>query len=127
MCLYCDHIHLVCSNMEATERFFIEMFEAGPLGRTSFGSAPGSKLKLENIQIWLRGLKEGELIEEDSTRAKYGYNHIGITVDNLDETYRNLSARGIEFSVSPREASNGRLAFIKGPDNITIELFEPKE
>lgn len=127
MSFYCDHIHVLCSNLDTTERFFIEMFAAEPLGSTTFGSAPGSKLKLENIQIWLRGLKEGESIEDDASRTIFGYNHIGITVGDLDEIYRDFSAKGVQFTVPPKEASNGRLAFIKGPDNIAIELFEPKE
>jgi lactoylglutathione lyase len=46
-------------------------------------------------------------------------------VQGLDEAAAELKAKGVEFTMEPREARPGvRIAFIRGPQNISIELLE---
>ncbi len=55
-----------------------------------------------------------------------GYNHIGITSEDLDATLAQLSELGIEPEKPPysvREGGN-RLAFVRDPDGYRIEILE---
>jgi lactoylglutathione lyase len=55
-----------------------------------------------------------------------GYNHIAITVDDLDQALENLQQDGIEPEKPPytvREGGN-RICFVRDPDGYRIELIE---
>ena len=55
-----------------------------------------------------------------------GYNHIAMTVDDLDGTLERLSERGIEPEKPPYRVSEGgsRLCFVRDPDGYRVELIE---
>jgi lactoylglutathione lyase len=55
-----------------------------------------------------------------------GYNHIAITVEDLDQALTNLKEDGIEPEKPPytvREGGN-RICFVRDPDGYRIELIE---
>lgn len=55
-----------------------------------------------------------------------GYNHIALSVDDLDSTLGKLSTDGIEPEKPPyrvREGGN-RICFVRDPDGYRIELIE---
>ena len=66
------------------------------------------------------------LTHEDVTGSPYyGLEHIGLTVDNVDEAVAELRAKGAEIAFGPVTRSAGlRLAFIRGPEGIMIELVQ---
>ena len=55
-----------------------------------------------------------------------GYNHIAMTVDDLDGTLERLSEQGIEPEKPPYRVSEGgsRLCFVQDPDGYRVELIE---
>jgi lactoylglutathione lyase len=55
-----------------------------------------------------------------------GYNHIAITVADMDEALANLSEQGIEPEKPPYRVSEGGslLCFVRDPDGYRIELIE---
>ena len=55
-----------------------------------------------------------------------GYNHIAITVSELDATLERLAAQGIEPEKAPYQVREGgsRLCFVRDPDGYRIELIE---
>ena len=57
-----------------------------------------------------------------------GFSHIALTVKNLDEIYKQLQERKLEFFSPPIKAkdSNVRLCFCKDYDNNILELVEDK-
>ena len=55
----------------------------------------------------------------------YGLEHIGLTVDDVDAAVEELRARGAEIAIGPLTRNPGlRLAFIRGPEGIMIELVQ---
>jgi lactoylglutathione lyase len=55
----------------------------------------------------------------------YGLEHIGLTVDNVDAAVEELRAKGAEIAIGPLTRNPGlRLAFIRGPEGIMIELVQ---
>ncbi|MBV9213266.1 MAG: VOC family protein [Actinobacteria bacterium] len=55
-----------------------------------------------------------------------GYNHIAVTVDDLDGALESLAAKGIEPEKPPYSVREGgsRLCFVRDPDGYRIELIE---
>jgi lactoylglutathione lyase len=51
--------------------------------------------------------------------------HLAFQVENLDDTMRDLSAKGIKITDGPTQSSSGsRFIFIDAPDGYEIELIE---
>jgi lactoylglutathione lyase len=55
-----------------------------------------------------------------------GYNHIAVTVEELDSTLERLAGQGIEPEKPPYTVREGgsRLCFVRDPDGYRIELIE---
>jgi lactoylglutathione lyase len=62
----------------------------------------------------------------DSYELGTGYNHIAVTVDDLDGTLERLAGAGIEPEKPPYSVREGgsRLCFVRDPDGYRIELLE---
>jgi lactoylglutathione lyase len=62
----------------------------------------------------------------DSYELGTGYNHIAVTVDDLDATLENLAAKGIDPEKPPYRVREGgsRICFVRDPDGYRIELIE---
>jgi catechol 2,3-dioxygenase-like lactoylglutathione lyase family enzyme len=119
------HIHLICRDLEAMIRFFADSIGANLVERRKFGTADGATLNLNGIDINLRVAREGEEIRENPVQSTYGYDHIGLEVEDVQAAYDDLAKRGYNFFTPPTEAAGLLIAFFKGPENITIELVEP--
>jgi lactoylglutathione lyase len=62
----------------------------------------------------------------DSYELGTGYNHIAVTVEDMDRTLERLAADGIEPEKPPYTVREGgsRLCFVRDPDGYRIELIE---
>jgi lactoylglutathione lyase len=52
------------------------------------------------------------------------FGHLAFEVDNIYETCRQLQDGGVTINRPPRD---GRMAFVRSPDNISIELLQKGE
>ena len=118
------HIHLICRELETMISFFTDELGARLVARSKFGTADGATLNLDGIDINLRVAREGEEIQKDLDQSKYGYDHIGLEVEDIQAAYEELTKRGYEFFIPPTQAADLTIAFFKGPENITIELVQ---
>ena len=62
----------------------------------------------------------------DSYELGTGYNHIALTVDDLDGTLSQLAEKGIEPEKPPYRVREGgsRICFVRDPDGYRIEIIE---
>ena len=62
----------------------------------------------------------------DSYELGTGYNHIAVTVEDMDGTLERLAGVGIEPEKPPYSVREGgsRLCFVRDPDGYRIELIE---
>ena len=119
------HVHLICRDLEKMITFFEEAIGAELVERRKFGTADGATLDLKGICINLRVTRDGEEIGENLTPSTYGYDHIGLQVEDVQAAHDDLVKRGYSFFMPPTEAAGLLIAFFKGPENITIELVQP--
>ncbi len=106
-------------------RFFTEVLDAKLIGLKKFGTADGASLDVQGTTVNLRVRREDEALVGDASRATYGYDHIGLEVDDLEAAFKDLQARGFSFFMPPTDIPDLKIAFFKGPEDITIELVQP--
>ena len=91
-----------------------------------FLGKPGKDHMLELIQ-WLSPIVEPTDLPAMNV---VGLSHLGLRVDNVDEFYNSLSARGVRFINPPAIREDAvyprpqKLCSIKDPDGNLIELIE---
>ena len=71
----------------------------------------------EESQIELTYNWDGDDLGEGSRN----FGHLAYQVDDIYLTCNKLSEKGVEINRPPRD---GRMAFVKSPDNISIELLQ---
>ncbi|HUT72709.1 MAG TPA: VOC family protein [Desulfatiglandales bacterium] len=120
------HVHLVCKDLEQMINFFTNVLHAKLIARQKFGTADGASLYLHDTTINLKVSREDEEIVGDASQSKYGFDHIGLEVEDIDAAYNDLTKRGFLFFTPPKDIPNLRIAFFKGPEDITIELVQPR-
>jgi catechol 2,3-dioxygenase-like lactoylglutathione lyase family enzyme len=107
--------------------FFTDTLQAGLVRRQKFGTADGASLDLAGVTVNLRVAREDEKMAGDASLPSYGYDHIGLAVDDIDASYEELSSQGFSFFIPPKDIPGLRIAFFKGPEDITIELVQTPE
>ncbi|MEW6511952.1 MAG: VOC family protein [Bacteroidota bacterium] len=86
-------------------------------------------LRLGGTELEIFGVPapKGEPAPDDNEVV--GYKHICLLVDSVDEEYARLSAAGVPFRIAPVTVQGlVRIAFLKDPDGLDVELLEyPKK
>ncbi|CAB1082342.1 hypothetical protein D1AOALGA4SA_9967 [Olavius algarvensis Delta 1 endosymbiont] len=118
------HLHMICKDLEKMIDFFSETLGATLLGRRKFGTADGASLDLHGTTVNLRVAREDEDMAGDASRTTFGYDHIGLQVPDVDAAFEELKEKGFSFFMEPKDIPNLRIAFFKGPEDITIELVQ---
>ena len=61
----------------------------------------------------------------ETTPLEQGNTGIAFSVDDLDATCKEMTAKGVEFTVPPKKADWGSFAKFKDPDGNEFWLFPP--
>ena len=101
----------------------------GALGFEEVGRMP---IRDEAINVFMGLPGDGTRLEltynfgVDHYELGTGYDHIAVTVPDLDATLAELAAKGIEPERPPYSVREGgsRLCFVRDPDGYRIELIE---
>jgi lactoylglutathione lyase len=127
-----DHIHLRSPDPEATARFFETMFAAEvtrgvyPPG-TLYPGQPRISFRLGGQKILIAPAHPDDSTAPPPRFPYYGVEHIGLTVDDVDAAVAELRTKGAEIAIGPLTRDPGtRLAFIRGPDAVMVELVQQR-
>lgn len=137
------HAGIVVSDIERSLRFYKELLGLSVEKRSDEGGAYIDRvcgLRKSRLTTVKLAASDGNLIEllqfhshpdKGLVRKIYrsGLSHVAFTVDDIDDEYKRLSCKGVEF-ISPPETSPGgkaRIAFCKDPDGVFIELVQVME
>jgi lactoylglutathione lyase len=119
-----DHIHFLCSDVQATERWFVDCLGAEFLGRREARGSTTTDLRLGGAMLLLRGARQNETMGEAGP-ARFGTDHLGLLVPDVDAAVLHLRQRGVEIFEEPAQVNPGlRIAYVRGPDQIRIELVQ---
>jgi catechol 2,3-dioxygenase-like lactoylglutathione lyase family enzyme len=120
-----DHVHLVGSDLDASERFYSEMFGAELLGRQDAGGAVNVRMRLDGVLLFIRSPRPTESPNGDGEPIRYTYDHFGVVVQDLSAAVEELRSKGVKILQEPRTARPGtHVAFVEGPDHTRIEVLQ---
>lgn len=125
----CDHIHLKAKDVDETVQWYVDKLGANA---TFEGKFRGSKVRYFDINGFTFicfGRLEGEEGEyapiEPTLRTRFGNDHFGFEVPNMDEAVAELKGKGVSFIEEPWSPRDGlKIAYIEGPDKTAIELTQ---
>ncbi len=81
-------------------------------------------LRVGGTELELFGVPQTRGVSMSDVNDVVGYKHICLLVDRVDEEYARLARAGVTFRVSPTDVQGVRIAFLKDPDGMDIELLE---
>jgi catechol 2,3-dioxygenase-like lactoylglutathione lyase family enzyme len=119
-----DHIHLRSPNPEATAAFYERMFGAEVI-RTMQEGKPRIDLKVGGADVFIAPVTPGDGVNSPPTTPYQGLDHFGLKVKGIDAIVADLKKKGAEFTMEPTSIRPGiRIAFLRGPEGVSIELLE---
>jgi catechol 2,3-dioxygenase-like lactoylglutathione lyase family enzyme len=118
---YEQHLGITARTKAPAERAFRGL-PTGPMGI--------SQLDAVSI-IWYptahaKALFGGEWIGRKQYASPRGrvIDHIGVSVDSLDQTIARLRMEGVKILAEPKTVNGLRSAFVQAPDNVELEIVE---
>lgn len=111
------HIALKSPDYARAKGFYTQV-----LGFPIVGSIPGKEIVFLDIGGTTIELSEGPA-PTCADKPGCGLMHLAFEVDDVDATYAELKAKGVEFFVEPKCVGDIRLAFFRDPDGTELELF----
>ncbi len=141
------HTSFTVSDVDASERFFVELMGMKRLGgglydfdyiRRTTGY-PDAVLKIavlvvENdpeahrLELIEYVTPPGEAV--DTATSRPGAAHLAFVVEDIEAEYQRLRSAGVKFKSAPNEVTFGtnrgaKAVYFNGPDGIALELLEP--
>ena len=136
------HVGLTVKDLDKSLEWYGRMFGVEPVFVTyAEGEQLATALGVPEARLsfaFLRfGETEVELLRYDNDRDEtfgrrncdVGSPHLCILVGDINATYQDLKAKGVEFFAEPLHIEGGPLdgcsfVYFRDPDGITLELFE---
>ena len=113
------HLHVICRDMEKMIRFWREALGAEFVEYRTFGDDPGAIMRFGGLEIYFKGnpAGQGAAIRPGRLRAW------GVYVPHLETSVKSL-VKGFGCTLASMPANQNRVAFVRGPENLMLELIE---
>lgn len=120
---FCQHIHLICNDLEAMIAFWEKGFGAKLLRRREFRGAFGAIMDINaGAKLYLKSVP-CQRADEGEPRA--GIEHLGMQVADLEKTVADLQQMpDVSVVRGPFMSETRRCYFIKGPEGILVEVMQ---
>ncbi len=122
-----DHVHLKSMAPEETAEFYVKAFNFKIVSDTTrvFGDRFVRCETVDGAVINISGPRTDEKLGPGDGTAHIGLEHFGLKVDDIDAEIERLKGLGAELMEGPIDVPNGpRIAFIKAPVDVRIELLQ---
>ena len=97
------HLHVICRDMEKMIRFWREALSAEFVEYRTFGDDPGAIMRFGGLEIYFKEIPQAKELQS----GQVGYEHVGVYVP-----------------LASMPANQNRVAFVRGPENLMLELIE---
>lgn len=111
------HAHLFASNLDATLKFYREMFGGDILADLDMAGA-------RNVFL---AVGQGRLHFYDQPprdEGKGAIHHLGIQTDDLEKLVAHMKAKGFPFRKEISDFGFWKYVMVQAPDHVLLELFQ---
>lgn len=123
------HVALKAADLDRSESFYRAHFGGEVVDRGDAADGDGATavnhvtLEIADKLVYLfdeAPYEAAGLVEDVPT----GFLHYGFVVPDVDVAYDELNSSGIEFFMNPTTFGDLRIAFLRDPDGVRVELLE---
>ncbi len=119
-----EHVHLRSPDPEATARWYQDMLGADVIRTKNPDGSTRVDLNLSGQKVFI-ALADPAKTGAPPETPYMGLDHFGLTTDDLDAAVTELKAKGVVFTMEPRQIRPGtKIAFLTAPQNVSIELLQ---
>jgi catechol 2,3-dioxygenase-like lactoylglutathione lyase family enzyme len=111
------HAHLFASNLDASLKFYQEMFGAEILADLNMAGARNVFLAIGQGRLHFYN-------QPPKDEGKGAIHHIGIQTDDLEVLVVHMKARGFQFRNEIADFGFWKYVMVQAPDNVLLELFQ---
>lgn len=121
-----NHLHLKAHDPEQTAAWYAQAFG---LTVTDKVKRPAGDLFLtckmtDGTMVIISGEKTGETLKSGDAGPHFGLEHFAVATEDFDRDFAHLQSLGASVLDGPFTTPTGiRIAFIKAPDDVRIELM----
>ncbi|MEM9909071.1 MAG: VOC family protein [Cyanobacteria bacterium P01_D01_bin.44] len=120
------HVAIICSNYEASKRFYTEVLGGSILQETYRAERDSYKLDLrigdaDTLELFSFPNPPQRVSRPEAA----GLRHLAFEVDDITAAVVDLQAKGVEVEVIRTDELTGkRFTFFQDPDGLPLELYE---
>ena len=120
------HLHLRSEDPDAAAKFYCDHLGARVKSERPLSTTKSIQLELNGeALLTISGRAEGEDPVPGSNEPRYGLDHFGFEVDDMNAVTSQLKASGVHFICEPWTMPSGStVAFIEAPDHVSLELIQ---
>jgi catechol 2,3-dioxygenase-like lactoylglutathione lyase family enzyme len=120
-----DHVTIICADLEATRRFYVDVLGMTQVARPAFGF-PGLWFQIGHVQIHAtqQSLEAGQAGWGDrgGTVTSRGH-HIAFAVDDVTKALKTIQERGVRIASPLQQRPDGfKQVYLYDPDGHVVEL-----
>lgn len=120
-----DHIHLKSENVKETKDWYCKVLGAKVTFEGEFRGSRVYYLDIQGTTFVLFGELKGEEPLPSSSRPRFGVDHFGFEVQDIDAVVTELRDKGVNILEGPTDVRPGlRIAYFEAPDHVRIELSQ---
>jgi lactoylglutathione lyase len=120
-----DHVHLRSPDPEETARYYERMFGAEIIKSVQSDGRERVDMRLGGVMMFIAKVERDQTLAAKPGDSYVGLDHLGLRVRDIDAVCGELKTKGAEFTVEPKTIRPGvRIAFVRGPQNVLIEILD---
>ena len=122
-----NHVHLKAPDPEKTANWYVRAFNFKIVSDTVrvYGDRFIRCQTPDGVVVNISGARTNEQMGSGDAAAHWGLEHFGVNVDDLDAEIERLKGLGAELMEGPIDVPSGpRIAFVKVPDDVRVELLQ---
>ena len=126
-----NHIHLKAPDPRKTADWYVNAFNFKILGDAVRPAPFGDRfIRCESedggMAVNISGARTGETLGPGDALPHHGLEHFGFDTTDLEAEIMRLTALGAELLDGPLESGGVRIAFMRVPDDVRIELIQTR-
>ncbi len=121
-----NHLHFRSEDPDAAAKFYCDNFGAVITSERPLSTTKSIQLAMNGQPLMtISGRAKGEDPVPGSTEPRYGLDHFGFEVDDMESAAVHLRSNSVHFICEPwTMPSEATVAFVEAPDQVSLELIQ---